>query len=122
MVSELNFNCAVLLVAVGPSAPGNPIVSGTPTTTSIALTWTPSATAGIPAETYTSFCMLSSAATCDIAQKVGISSAVNVPRTTTSATVTGLTAGTAYKCCVQVKNTVGSTYSVLPHSTTTIGK
>ena len=107
---------------MAPSAPGNPVVSGNPTTTSVALTWTPSATAGIPAETYTSFCMLSSAATCDIAQKVGISSAVNVPRTTTSATVSGLTAGTAYTCCVQAKNTVGSTYSLLPPSTTTVGK
>ena len=122
MVSELNFNCAVLLVAVGPSAPGNPVVSGTPTTTSIALTWTPSATAGIPAETYTLFCMLNSTATCNIAQKVGTSAAVDVPRNTTSGNVTGLTAGTAYKCCVLAKNTVNSTYSLVPPSTTTLCK
>ena len=110
-----------MIVTGAPSAPGNPIVSGTPTTTSIALTWTPSATAGIPAETYTSFCMLSSAATCDIAQKVGISSAVNVPRTTVSGTVTGLSSNIGYKCCVQAKNTVGSTYNALTTSATIAG-
>ena len=110
-----------MIVTGAPSAPGNPIVSGTPTTTSIALTWTPSPTAGIPAETYTLFCMPNTATTCDILKKVGISSAVNVPRTTVSGTVTGLSSNIGYKCCVQAKNTVGSTYNALTTSATIAG-
>ena len=109
-------------IAVAPSAPVNPVVSGTPTTTAITLAWTVSATAAVPAETYTVFCMPSTETTCDIAQKVGTSSAVDVPRSTLTGTVSGLTAGTTYKCCLRAKNTVDTTYNASPTSVSTVGK
>ena len=106
-----------------PEAPTNPVVSGTPMATAATLTWTPSTGAMVVApETYTLFCMTSSAASCDIALMVGNSSAVGVPRTTTSGTVGALTAGTTYKCCVQAKNAGGVTYNPTPTSLTTPGK
>ena len=107
---------------MAPSEPGNPVVSGTPTTTIITLTWTTSVTAGIPAETYTLFCMASTATTCDISKKVGTSSAVNVAKAITNGTVSALTAGTTYQCCVEAKNTVGSAYNPVLTSATTLGK
>ena len=107
---------------MAPSAPGNPVVSGTPTTNAVTLTWTPSATGGVPAANYTLFCMASTAAVCDISKKVGTSSAVDVSSTTTSGTVSGLSNGTIYKCCVQSKNTVGSVYNPILTSITTLGE
>ena len=107
---------------MAPSAPGNPVVSGTPTTTTASFTWTSSVTTGVPAETYTLFCMPSTATACDISKKVGTSSAVDVERAVKNGTVSALTAGTTYKCCVQAKNTVGSIYNPILTSTTTVGK
>ena len=79
-------------------------------------------TAGVPAETYTLFCMDSSATSCDITNKVGTSSAVDVTRAVKNGTVSALPAGTPYKCCVQAKNTIGSTYNAVLASATTLGK
>ena len=107
---------------MAPSVPGNPVVLGTPTTSSITLNWTSSITAAIPAETYTLFCMSSTATACDISKSVGTSSAVDATRAVKNGTVSALTAGTPYKCCVQAKNTVGSIYNLAPTSTTTVGK
>ena len=107
---------------VKPSAPGNPIISGTPTSSEISFTWTASTTAGQPAETYTLFCMPNSATTCSIGSSIGTSSAVGVSRGITSGKVGGLSPSSTYKCCVEAKNSVGSSYNTAPTSVTSSGK
>ena len=103
---------------IPPSAPGAPTISGTAGLTNASMTWTPSTTEGVPAETYTLFCMANTATSCNYANKVGSNVAVDVARTTTSGTVTGLVANTPYKCCVMARNNVATVYSTSSSVTT----
>ena len=106
------------MYAESPSVPDPPVLSGTAGIASVNMTWAPTTTAAIPAEKYTLFCMASTATSCNYANKVGTTTAVDVANTTTSGTVNGLTAGTSYKCCIMSRNSAATVYSTVAALTT----
>ena len=95
--------------------PGQPIISeGYPTNNAIKMSWTDSLTKGVPEEKYTFFCVRSeNKKACVLANKIGNSEAIDVPRNTKSGVVSGLASGMEYYCCVQAKNSAenGIVYS-----------
>ena len=106
------------IIAEPPSALGAPALVGTAGLTDMSMKWTSSATAGVPEEKYTLFCMASTATVCNYANKVGTSGAVDVARTVTTGQVSGLVENTSYKCCVMAQSSAATVYSTLASFTT----
>ena len=109
---------SLFIIAGSPSAPGAPALVGTAGLTDMSMKWTSSATAGVPEEKYTLFCMASTATVCNYANKVGTSGAVDVARTVTTGQVSGLVENTSYKCCVMAQSSAATVYSTLASFTT----